>query len=132
MKVSKEARKGARILFGSVKSDGLLDESKVRAAVAGVIKQRPPFLAEILGEFRRLVRLEIEKRTAVVQTAAAIEPSQRSQFEASLKDRFGGDLRVSFAVNPELIAGTRVRVGSDVYDSNVRERLERLRTALSR
>jgi len=132
MKVSKEARKGARILFGSVKSDGLLDESKVRAAVAAVVKLRPPFLSGILGEFRRLVRLEIEKRTAVVQTAAAIEPSQRSQFEASLKARFGGDLRVSFAINPELIAGTRVRVGSDVYDSNVRERLERLRTALSR
>ncbi len=132
MKVSKEARKGARILFASVKSDGVLDESRVRAAVAGVVKQRPPFVAEILGEFRRLVRLEIEKRTAVVQTAVAIEPSQKSQLEASLKARFGGDLRVGFAMNPELIAGTRVRVGSDVYDSNVRERLERLRTALSR
>lgn len=132
MKVSKEARKGARILFGAVKSDGVLDESKVRTAVAGVVKQRPPFLAEILAEFRRLVRLEIEKRTAVVQTAAEIDPSQRSQFEASLKARFGADLRVSFSKNPELIAGTRVSVGSDVYDSNVRERLERLRTALSR
>ena len=132
MKVSKEARKGARILFGSVKSDGVLDESKVRAAVAAVVNQRPPFLSGILGEFRRLVRLEIEKRTALVQTASAIEPSQKSQFEASLKSRFGGDLRVSFAINPELIAGTRVRVGSDVYDSNVRERLERLRIALSR
>ena len=132
MKVSKEARKGARILFGAVKSQGVLDESKVRAAVAAVVKQRPPFLAEILGEFRRLVRLEIERRSAVVQTAAAIEPSQKVQFEASLRARFGGDLRISFALNPELIAGTRVSVGSDVYDSNVRERLERLRFALSR
>ena len=132
MKVSKEARKGARILFGSVKSDGVLDESKVRAAVAGAVKQRPPFLAEILGEFRRLVRLEIERRSAVVHTAAEIEPSQKTQFDAALKARFGGDLRVSFATNPELIAGTRVSVGSDVYDSNVRERLERLRFSLSR
>jgi F-type H+-transporting ATPase subunit delta len=132
MKVSKEARKGARILFGSVKTDGVLDESKVRAAVSAVVGKRPPFAAEILGEFRRLVRLEIEKRTAAVQTAADIEPSQRTQFESSLKARFGGDLRVTFSTNPGLIAGTRVSVGSDVYDSNVRERLERLRLALSR
>lgn len=132
MKVSKEARKGARILFGAVKSQGVLDESKVRAAVAAVVKQRPPFLAEILSEFRRLVRLEVERRSAVVQTAAPIELSQKVQFEASLRARFGGDLRISFVLNPELIAGTRVSVGSDVYDSNARERLERLRFALSR
>ncbi|MEO5719290.1 MAG: F0F1 ATP synthase subunit delta, partial [Chthoniobacterales bacterium] len=35
-----------------------------------------------------------------------------------------------FVVNPALLGGVRVRVGSDVWDSSVRNRLERLRQNL--
>lgn len=130
MKVCKEARKGARTLFDAVRPEGRIDESKVRLALAAVVERKPPFEGQILHEFQRLVRLEIERRTALVESSVPLDAPQKAQIEASLRERFGSDIRTGFSVNPELIAGIRVQVGSDVYDSNVRERLSRLRAEL--
>ncbi len=131
MKVCKEARKGAKSLFEAVRTGGRLDESKVRLALAAVLERTPPYQGQILHEFHRLVRLDVERRTALVETAAALEPAEQASVDASLRQRFGSDIYATFVVNPELIAGIRVRIGSDVYDSNVRERLARLRSELN-
>jgi F-type H+-transporting ATPase subunit delta len=131
MKVCKEARKGARILFDAVRPEGRLDESKVRLALAAVVERKPPFEGQILHEFERLVRLEIEKHTALVESAVALDFSQKAGVESALRERFGAHIRTSFSVNPALIAGIRVQIGSDVYDANVLERLNRLRSDLS-
>jgi len=45
---------------------------------------------------------------------------------ASLTKRYGAGLNISFGVNPELIGGLRVKVGSDVFDGSVRSRLNAL------
>ena len=131
MKVCKEARKGARILFDAVRPEGRLDESKVRLALAAVVENKPPFQGQILHEFQRLVRLEIEKRSAHVESAVPLDAVQQQQVAASLTARFGADVSTRFSVKPELIAGIRVQVGSDVYDANVLERLNRLRFELN-
>jgi F-type H+-transporting ATPase subunit delta len=131
MKVCKEARKGARILFDAVRPQGRIDESKVRLALAAVVERKPPFEGQILHEFQRLVRLEIEKRTARVESATALDAAQKANVETSLRERFGSDIRTGFFVNPALIAGIRVQIGSDVYDANVLERLNRLRSELN-
>ena len=45
---------------------------------------------------------------------------------ANLKRKYGNDLDTRFVVNPELLGGMRLRVGSDVWDSSVHNRLQRL------
>jgi len=132
MKVCKEARIGARSLFEAVHTEGRLDEAKVRIALHEVVARKPAHQGQILQEFHRLVRLAQESRTAVVQTAAGLGAPEQASMTESLRSRFGTDLKVSFEVNPELIAGIRLKVGSDVYDANVRERLSRLKAELSR
>ncbi len=131
MKLSKEARNGARILFNAVCPGGILDEAKVRLALVGVEQRRPPHSRQILHEFHRLVRLQIERYTATVQTAVKLTSSQEAEIQSSLRSSFGSDLNAGFTVNPELIAGLRVQIGSDVYDSNVKERLSRLSQAFN-
>ena len=131
MKARKEARKGAQILFAAVHTDGRLDQSKVRAALAEVVARKPSFQSEILKELQRLVRLELESRSAQVQTATELSSEDRNNIITSLQKRFGADVSAAFSVNPELIAGIRLKVGSDVYDSSVRERLARLQVDLS-
>jgi F-type H+-transporting ATPase subunit delta len=42
---------------------------------------------------------------------------------ANLTRLYGAGLDTSFAENPALIAGMRIRVGSDVFDGSVRARL---------
>ena len=49
---------------------------------------------------------------------------------ANLKRKYGSDLTAEFVVNPELLGGMRIRVGSDVWDSSVRNRLQRLQQQL--
>ena len=39
---------------------------------------------------------------------------------------YGPGLNISFVQNPELIAGLRIKVGSDVYDGSVQARLAAL------
>jgi F-type H+-transporting ATPase subunit delta len=48
----------------------------------------------------------------------------------NLKKKYGNDLTATFTVNSDLLGGMRVRVGSDVWDSSVRNRLQRLEQQL--
>ena len=48
--------------------------------------------------------------------------------KANLTKRYGPGLDVQFWVNPSLIGGLRVKVGSDVYDGSVKARLAELET----
>jgi F-type H+-transporting ATPase subunit delta len=50
--------------------------------------------------------------------------------QAGLDRAYGQGLETSFALNPDLIGGMRIRVGSDVYDGSVRARLAALEAAL--
>ena len=54
----------------------------------------------------------------------------RSEILANLKKKYSNDLTAEFVINPQLLGGMRIRVGSDVWDGTVRGRLERLQQQL--
>ena len=83
-----------------------------------------------LKNYKRLLRLELEKRHATIETASEVDPATTSEIEANLKSKYGDDLSTEFHVDPELLGGMRIRVGSDVWDGSVRNRLERLQHEL--
>lgn len=130
MKISKQARRGGKALFNICRVNGVLDESRVRQAVSGVIAQKPRGYVATLSHFQRLVKLDIERRTARVESAATLTDEIVTTVKAELAWRYGQDLNVSFAVNKDLIGGLRVKVGSDVYDGSVRARLNELAEAM--
>ncbi len=127
MKITKQARRDAKQLFRSCLKEGVLDENRVRQAVQMVVAQKPRGYVAILSQLQRLVKLDLERRTARVESADALSPEQRTAVEGSLAWKYGAGLNVSFAQNPALIGGLRIQVGSDVYDGSVRARLEGLR-----
>ncbi|HXT41299.1 MAG TPA: F0F1 ATP synthase subunit delta [Candidatus Angelobacter sp.] len=126
MKISKQARRDAKTLFTACKVNGLLDETRVRQTVSAVITQKPRGYVGILSHFQRLVKLDIERRTARVESAAQLSESLIASVRASLAQRYGQGLDVSFTVNPTLVGGLRVKVSSDVFDGSVRARLNAL------
>ena len=119
------------VAAAAVHTDGRLDLGKVRALLATVVERRPAGSAEILHEFHRLVRLELESHAALVESAEALSATEVGAIEKSLTARFGSETTFRYLVNPTLIAGIRVKIGSDVYDASVRERLNRLQAELS-
>ena len=130
MKISKQARRDGKALFNTCKVNGVLDEGRVRQAVNAVLAAKPRGFVGILSHFQRLVKLDLERRAALVESAAPISEALQQSVRANLLQRYGQGLSVSFAVNPELIGGMRVKVGSDVFDGSVRARLNELAEAM--
>jgi len=130
MKISKQARREAKALFRSCLVNGVLDADHVREAVKRVIESKPRGYLPMLSHFQRLVRLELDQRTARVESAAALGSDMQTELRASLGRAYGPGLNISFAQNPGLIGGLRVRVGSDVYDGSIRGHLAALQESL--
>lgn len=126
MKISKQARREAKELFRSSIVNGVLDENRARQAVSKVAELKPRGYIEILSHFQRLVKLEIERRTAKVESAVALSPEMQADVTNRLARIYGQGLNISFAQNPALLGGLRIKVGSDVYDGSVQARLENL------
>jgi F-type H+-transporting ATPase subunit delta len=130
MKISKQSRRDAKSLFGVCRVDGVLDENRVRQVVTQVIEKKPRSYVATLHHFKRLVKLELERRSARIENAVETTPAQMNAIKANLESQYGAGLNVSFFVNPALIGGLRVKVGSDVYDGSVAGRLAALRDTI--
>ncbi len=126
MKITKEARRLSRQLFRLSLTDGALDRAKVSSIVQSVITQKPRHYAGALEDFQRLLRLEMAKRHVVIESAVALSPETSESILDNLRQKYGQDLTSEFTVNPELIGGMRIKLGSDVWDGSVRNRLARL------
>ena len=129
MKINKQAKREAKQLFRFCLVNGLLDDNRVRNVVQHLVAAGRGDCPAILSHFRRLVRLEIVRRTATVESAAPLPPDLQAGIEAGLKRRYGPGLTAVFAHRPALIGGMRIQVGSDVYDGSVRGRLEELESS---
>jgi F-type H+-transporting ATPase subunit delta len=130
MKINKEIRQLSREMLRASFTDGQLDRGKVASLVQSLIERKPRNYVNTLQNYKRLLRLEIEKRHATIESADELRPEIKEQIVGNLKRRFGSDLSTAFVINPQLLGGMRVRVGSDVWDGSVRNRLERLQQQL--
>jgi len=126
MKVSKQARRDAKQLFRSCLVNGVLDENRVRQVVQEVSARKPRACLGILSHFRRLLRLELARRTARVESAVPLAPQLQASVRDNLARIYGPGLTLSFAHNPTLVGGMRVQVGSDVYNGSIQARLAAL------
>jgi len=82
MKTSKDARKLSKKLFLGSFSEGRLDEAKVRTIAQTVIDQKPRKYTEILKNYQRLVRVEVAKRHAVIESATDLAETCASSCSA--------------------------------------------------
>ena len=131
MKISKEARKLSKKLFLGSFSDGRLDDAKVRTIAQTVIDKKPRKYTDILKNYQRLIRVEVAKRHAVIESATDLSGEMREQMLSTLRGKYGQDLTSEFKISPELIGGVRVKIASDVWDSSVRGHLSRLESNLA-
>ena len=119
------------MLFRDVLVDGALDENRLLQAAQLIGQEKPRGYLAILSHLQHLAKLDEDRRTARVESAVPLD----AQMETSLKDklarRYGRGLRISFHVNPVLLGGLRIRVGSDVYDGTVSGRLKQLEENLA-
>ncbi len=103
MKISKTVRRDAKQLFQSCQVNGLLDEAKVSQAVRAVAARKPRGYIAILAHFHRLVKLDLERRSARVESAVPLTAAQQAAVQANLLRRYGPGLNLSFSQNASLL-----------------------------
>jgi F-type H+-transporting ATPase subunit delta len=130
MKTTRRAKRGARELFRACVVDGQLDAARARGVAGRLAGSKRRGSLALLSEFQRFVRLEHDRRTAVVESAAPLADSMRAEIVERLHRIYGPALDTNFGENPALIGGVRIKVGSDVYDGSVRARLAALEARL--
>lgn len=130
MKINKETRQMSKELLRGSFTDGQLDQGRIASLVKALLEKKPRNYLKVLDAYKRLLRLEVEKRSATVESATELGQDIQTEMTQNLKQKYGNDLATQFVVNPELLGGMRIRVGSDVWDSSVRNRLQRLQQQL--
>ena len=88
-------------------------------ALGGMIDAYLAMLARRRGE-----------ETAYVSSAAALSDDQQARLAESLRKAVGSKVRVETAIDPSLIGGLVVRVGSQMIDSSVKSKLQRMQLAM--
>ncbi len=129
MKTTRRARRAARRLYRACLVDGLLDDGRAGQVADRVARARRRGSLPILAHFRRLVQLDRARHRAVVESAFPLPEDLRAGVERNVARAYGPGVSTSFAQDPGLIGGMRVKVGSDVYDGSVRGALSTLEEA---
>jgi F-type H+-transporting ATPase subunit delta len=107
-----------------------LDEGRVRQVAGRLVESKRRGALSVLSDFLRMVRLDRDRRSASVASAANLPEDLRADVRASLARLYGPGLETSFTEDHDLIGGMRIKVGSDVYDGSVRARLAALEARL--
>ncbi len=98
--------------------------------VESLIAEKPRHYVDALKVYQRLIRLETEKRHVVIESATQLNSALANQIVTNLRARYGEDLTTEFRTNPELLAGLRIKIGDDVWDGSVKNRLHKLQEQL--
>lgn len=130
MKITKQSRRDAKALFNACQVEGVLNDGRVRMAVAELIARKPRGFAGTLDRLKRLVKLDLDRRSARVESAAPLSVEVQQSVKDQLVRVHGAGLSFEFQVNPALVGGLRIRVGSDIYDGTVAGRLQALEQTL--
>ena len=109
----------------------------------GLIKQVRNFLAVLIDHHRMSMLPEIASQfehelherlgfaEAEVTSAREMAEQQRRELELQISQLTGKRVLAKYAIDPKLLGGAMVRIGSTIYDGSVRGQLQKLREELA-
>ena len=130
MASTRKTKRLARRLYRLSLVNGTVDAGRARQITQRLAESGQRGSLQVVDDFLRLVRLDRERHTAIVESAEPLAPDLQADVAANLAKTYGSSVDASFTVNPALIGGMRVKVGSDVYDGSVRGRLAAIEARL--
>ncbi len=111
------------------------DKAGIRGLVGNFIKvvagnRRLFALPGMIRAFRQIAAAQRGEVTAEVTSAHALTPAQEQELKSALKGVTGKDVVVAVTVDPTLLGGLIVKVGSRQIDTSLRTKLSTLKLAL--
>jgi len=98
--------------------------------VAG--QRRAGALMSIVTSFETLAATARGAVSAEVTTAVPMSGAQAKGVAAALRQALGKDPEIATRVDPSILGGIKVRVGSRLFDSSLKSKLDSLKFALKR
>lgn len=104
----------------------------ITANFLGVLAQnrRLAQLPNVIRAFNTLAAAHRGETTAEVTSAHALDDDQVAALRANLRTRFGRDVAVDLNVDPAILGGLVVKVGSQMIDGSIRTKLNSLAHAM--
>jgi F-type H+-transporting ATPase subunit delta len=87
-------------------------------------------LRAVIRAYRRLAAEQRGETNADVITARSLNDDQLAELRAQLRARAGRDVRVDAQVDPNILGGIVVKLGSQMIDASIRTKLNRLALAM--
>ena len=111
---------------------GLLGLSTLTKNFLGVLagNRRLSALPGMVRAFAAIAAAHRGEVTAQVTSAHPLDDAQLAALAAKLKTREGRDVKLKTAVDPDILGGLVVRIGSQMIDSSIRTRLNSLAQAM--
>jgi F-type H+-transporting ATPase subunit delta len=121
-----DASKAIAAVAKSMKLDALT------ANTLGVLAQnrRLDKIAAVANAFSMLAADSRGEVTAEVTTARALTAAQSKALAAQLKARVGSDVAINAKIDPALLGGMTVQIGSQLIDNSIKTRLNSLATVM--
>jgi F-type H+-transporting ATPase subunit delta len=94
--------------------------------------RRAAALPTVIETFERLAAARKGLVAAKVTTAAPLTPAQAKSLAAALANAIGREPQIETVVDPAILGGVKVRVGSRLYDASLKTKLDSLKFALKR
>ncbi len=91
---------------------------------------RTAALPAVAAAFKRIAADRRGTVAADVVTAVPLTPTQRDGVAAALRQALGRDPEITTRVDPAILGGLRVKVGSRLFDASLRTRLDHMKVAL--
>ena len=88
-------------------------------------------LPAIADRFQELLDAHNGVSRAEAVSAVPLDDSQRRSVERALADVYGGEIRLTSRVDPEILGGMVIRIGDKVLDGSARTRLQNMRRELA-
>ena len=119
-----------KLLDAIVQREGI--ERQVRNLVAVLIDQRRlPFLSRIIEQLEKELDARLGFAEAQISSARELADAEKRTLEAQIAKTTGKKVRASYGLDPSLLGGAVVRIGSTIYDGSVKGQLEKIKEAIS-
>jgi len=127
---AKEAQQLARQLFKLSVVGGAVSADRVGGVLAYLEKNSPRNPVMVLKAYQRLIAAEVAKGVALIEHAGTVDDATIASIAAAMTRRYGRPVTAQARPNAALLAGLRVHVGDDIFESSVSSQLDALASAV--
>ena len=124
------AEQKRKLLDAIVQREGI--ELPVRNLVAVLIDHRRlPLLPRIVEQLEKEIDARLGFTEAQISSARELDDPEKRTLEAQIAKTTGKRVRARYGLDPSLLGGAVVRIGSTIYDGSVKGQLEKIKEAIS-